>query len=446
MTEAHREEPQPLHILVYGAEQKRVVAPGRELSDRNYTLHFEPFDTLKRFYEFDGVILFQGTFEKIAFTNSRWTAEQLIQFEYDKNELDKRIKELNLLFDRRGFACFLLCEPFIDEDSAGRDLSGTDLVKYFLRGDHFYRHNFDTRVPNVRAVLSEFKPFLDLFGAANTWFEALGGWKPKRIAMVADRLVGMTVGPQLFCVPVLIPEAIPIPDKVPGPHPATKEFFTLLAGGLVAVVRKLAVEIPAWVDAYRFDKEHEALERKAALETEITGLDAEIAAFRLFKRVLVTGDYALVEAVRHLLEMGFGFKLDATDDLREDLKVLGDDGKPIIFAEVKGTNAGVSRQQVNQADSHRERAGLDATFPSILIINTNIKNARSLDEKDKPVAPDQVRHAKHLGILVLRTLDLLRLLGLYKRGTITRDEVLRLLTTGAGWLRVTDERAQRVES
>ncbi|PYO15422.1 MAG: hypothetical protein DMD31_06330 [Gemmatimonadetes bacterium] len=62
------------------------------------------------------------------------------------------------------------------------------------------------------------------------------------------------------------------------------------------------------------------------------------------------------------------------------------------------------------------------------------------------MAPDQVRHAKHLGILVLRTLDLLRLLGLYKRGTITRDEVLRLLTTGAGWLRVTDERAQRVES
>ena len=106
----------------------------------------------------------------------------------------------------------------------------------------------------------------------------------------------------------------------------------------------------------------------------------------------------------------------------------------------------VSREQVNQADSHRERAGLDATFPSILIINTNIKNARSLDEKDKPVAPDQVRHAKHLGILVLRTLDLLRLLGLYKWGTITRDEVLRLLTTGAGWLRVTDERAQRVES
>src|SRR6185312_15204879 len=139
----------------------------------------------------------------------------------------------------------------------------------------------------------EFKPFLDLFGAANTWFGALGGWKPKRIATAGDRLVGMTIGSQLFCVPVLIPEADPT---------LAKEFFTLLAGGLVAVVRKLAVEIPAWVDAYRFDKESEALDRKAALETEITGLDEEVAAFRLFKRVLVTSDYALVEAVRHLLE------------------------------------------------------------------------------------------------------------------------------------------------
>src|SRR2546427_4339491 len=106
----------------------------------------------------------------------------------------------------------------------------------------------------------------------------------------------------------------------------------------------------------------------------------------------------------------------------------------------------VSREHVNQADSHRERAGLDATFPSILIINTSIKNGRSLEEKDQPVAPEQVKHAKHLGILVLRTLDLLRLLGVYKRGTITRDEVLRLLATVSGWLRVTDERAEIVES
>ncbi len=443
MSAPRPEEPQPLHILVYGAERRGVVAPAKTLPDRNYTLHFEPFDTPKRLYEFDGVIVCQGTFETIKVTRN-WMGEQHVQAQIFGDELAKRIKELNLLLDKGGFACFLLCDPFIEEDSAGNDLRGTDLVKYFLHADGFYRNNFDTRVPHVRPVLSEFKPFLDLYGAAWSWFVTPWGWKAKRIAMVADRLVGMILGQQIFCVPAQLPQAIP--DRVPGPNPVAKEFFTLLAGGLVAVVRKLAVETPSWVDAYRFDKEGEALERKAALETEITGLDAEIAAFRLFKRVLVTSDYALVEAVRHLLETGFGFKLDATDELREDLKVLGDDDKPIVLAEVKGTNAGVKREQVNQADSHRERAGLDAAVPSILIINTNIKNARSLEEKDQPVAPEQVKHAKHIGILVLRTLDLLRLLGLYKRGTITREEVLRLLATVSGWLRVTDERAEIVES
>jgi hypothetical protein len=437
------EEPQPVQIIVFGIELKRVIAPAKRLPTQNYVLHFEPFDTPKRFDEFDGVIAFQGTFENIAVTRN-WTGDPFTKAQVAKNELDKRIKELDLLFDKGGFACFLLCEPFIDEDSAGTDLRATDLVKYYLNADGLYRHNFPNRLPSVRPVLSEFKPFLNRFGAANSWFETIGEWRVKRIATAGNHLVGMIFGQQVVCVPVQTPEAIP--GKVPGPNPAAKEFFTLLADGLVAVVRKLTVEIPAWVDAYTFDGEREALERRAALEAEVTGLDAEVAAFRRFKRVLVTGDYALVEAVRHLLETGFGFKLDATDELREDLKILGDDGKPIILAEVTGTNAGVSREKVNQADNHRERAGLAPPFPSILIINTNIKNARSLDEKDKPVAPEQVKHAKRQHVLVLRTLDLLRLLGLYKRRMISRDEVLRMLRTGTGWLRVTDERAELVES
>ncbi len=98
LAEARQEEPLPLQVLVYGAEKKGVIAPGRELTSRNYTLHFEPFDTARRFDEFDGVIVFQGTFERVTHSTT-WMGEGLDRHEYEKDELDKRIREFKLLYD-----------------------------------------------------------------------------------------------------------------------------------------------------------------------------------------------------------------------------------------------------------------------------------------------------------------------------------------------------------
>src|SRR2546426_1089469 len=165
------QDPQPLRIMVFGAEMKRVVAPAKTLSSRNYVLHFQPFDTQERLDHFDGVIVFQGTFEVIEHTYN-WIGETHLKHRVAKNELDKRIKEVKLLFEQKGgFACFVLCEPFIDEGNGSEDLSETDLVKYFLKAPGVYRYNFDTRVPHVKPGVSEFKGVLDGFGPANSWFQ-----------------------------------------------------------------------------------------------------------------------------------------------------------------------------------------------------------------------------------------------------------------------------------
>jgi len=66
----------------------------------------------------------------------------------------------------------------------------------------------------------------------------------------------------------------------------------------------------------------------------------------------------------------------------------------------------------------------------------NIKNARSIAEKDQGIAIEQIRHAKTMNVLILRTLDLLELLRLYKNNKITLAELKELLTSNAGWLRV----------
>ena len=164
-------------------------------------------------------------------------------------------------------------------------------------------------------------------------------------------------------------------------------------------------------------------------------IDQLLELFQSFKRILLpTGD-PLVEAVIKVLREGFGFNLDENDEFKEDAKILDSDNKPIILVEIKGTNGSVTRQNVYQAESHRERANLPSYFPSILIINTDIKNSRNLEEKDHQIADEQVKLARNLNILILRTLDLLNLLRLLMKNSISRDDVIRIMKEESGWLR-----------
>jgi len=93
---------------------------------------------------------------------------------------------------------------------------------------------------------------------------------------------------------------------------------------------------------------------------------------------------------------------------------------------------------VNQADNHRERNGLPGEFPSLLIINTNMKSSTSLADKDQRVATEQIQHAARNNVLVLRTLDLINLASLFLIKEVSSEKVVELLTTSCGWLRVDD--------
>jgi hypothetical protein len=78
-----------------------------------------------------------------------------------------------------------------------------------------------------------------------------------------------------------------------------------------------------------------------------------------------------------------------------------------MLCEIKGVSRGVKREHVDQADNHRECAGLPSDFPTLLIVNTGIKSARSVEEKDQIIEPEQVRHSAQLHVLSLCTMDLL---------------------------------------
>lgn len=418
-------------ILVYGIEKKGLDIPPVEIQKRNYKLIFESYNTQRRFDEFDGVILFQGIFESFKQVESRGGLIRNLVCNYDLDELDKRIKELQLLLESKGFVCFILCEPFIDYASG--NCKTTDLTKIYLNYSSFYRKKIGGRATYVKSKRSEFERFLKRFGAAYTYFQNLNDYIDLRvIAETESSIVGMIIYDNQFFIPSLIPDNNP---KV------IEEYFDLLTNALTATCNKLIYEIPAWVNSFEFAEETKLKDEQQSVEKQWEQIIAQREILQRFKRILLLDGELLVEAVVDVLRNGFNLTVDDTDEYREDVKILDEKNNPIIFVEIKGTNKGVARKYINQCDTHRQEAELPPEFPSILIINTHIKNARTVAEKNKPVPSDQIRHAARNNVLILRTLDLLLLLAQILDDNIstTIKEVISELTTKSGWLKASSE-------
>ena len=123
------------------------------------------------------------------------------------------------------------------------------------------------------------------------------------------------------------------------------------------------------------------------------------------------------------------------DKLIEDASIRNPNGEIRAVIEIKGVKGSFKREHVNQVDSHRERLGVGPDTPGILLMNT-YKDVNSLENKDERPHPDIVRKAADDGVLLVRTLDLLRLADLVEKGLISGQQVLDWILSAAGWLKV----------
>ncbi|PPD34274.1 MAG: hypothetical protein CTY19_05345 [Methylomonas sp.] len=418
-------------VLVFGLERKNLPIPSEPLKSQNFSIFFEKFGAACRFQEFDGVILFQGIFENFERKSDGY--KYYTKHAYDADELDKRKKEAALLLRQGGFLCFLLTDPFFDRDDR-KDFSATDLAKYHLNYSDFYRKNFRDRIAHVTPVFDEFKRFLDVFGAANSYFDNLNeALNCRDLARVGNQTVGLLIEQSEYFLPSLVPD---------GRIDVINEYFHLLADAITSIHNKLHQTVPDWVAAYEFQEEQALFEERTALINRVTDIDQRLAQLTQYKASLVHSGPQLVADVSTILKAVLGVDIDATDDFREDIKFMDDDNNVIGVCEIKGINRGVKRENINQTDSHRERSGFDATFPALLIVNTGIKSARSIEEKDLEVAAEQVKHAAHMRVLIMRTLDLLGLLRLALAGKLTTQEARSLVLLNVGWIRVQSENIQ----
>lgn len=125
------------------------------------------------------------------------------------------------------------------------------------------------------------------------------------------------------------------------------------------------------------------------------------------------------------------------DDRVEDFWIVGPEGD-LALAEAKGTNTHVLLDDVNQVDSHRERAGQPPELPGLLVSNIFRKRA-NLEDRQQDVPEHAVARASGSNVLVLRTIDLYKLVGRKLGGHDAARELLDALKAGGGWLEVNDD-------
>lgn len=421
-------------IMVHGADSMGIDMGTAELDDRNYKLSFEPFKTQRRLCECDGVITFQRLYERFERKSSYMNT--WIDHSCDRDELDKREKEVGILIKNGGFIAFLLHAPFCDrvyENMRSLEYLDTDLVKRFLNWNGLDRDDYKQRLTSLRCVRDEFAKFFELYGAVWSSFRYHGGLSLRNLALISGKPVSMIIADSLFFIPCLLPD--PRRER-------KEEFFRLLSDAIVFCVKKLRVELPSWADNFLLPKEQALLEEQSALSARLKALEHELEVLSKYKRVLVGDGDALVDDTINLLINGLKLKIHADDNFREDISILDENGQLAVLGEIKGKSGGVKREYINQADSHRERAKLPEDFPTLLIINTHTRNTRTLQEKDQEIPSEPVKHAVKMNVLVLRTLDLLNLLALVQKGRVTTADILELLRSNAGWLRIIGDKIQ----
>lgn len=191
-------------ILVYGIDRVGYTVPKENIETKLCVLYFEPFDTPKKFQNYDGVVSFQGIFEETEVHTPPYSSSY-ITIKCYRDELQRRKKQYQLLMEKKSFSCFLFIAPLIARDEHG-DKSGTDLIKWLLNYPSFYRKNLGTQTTSLRMVRNEFIYFLEQFGAAWTTFSYYGDvLELKEICKHRMDATGIILWNRQYFVPTLKP-------------------------------------------------------------------------------------------------------------------------------------------------------------------------------------------------------------------------------------------------
>ena len=413
----------PLEIMVFGLD---AICGGlvEDIATAQYNIHFVGRNRSCEFDCYDGVVVFQGVFERLQRSDGYLGSTEWITS--DKDDLDRRYKESLKLIRNGGFVLLIQTRAFHD-CFGGKDCRKTDLIKRLTNFHNVWRRDYDESSAVVSALKAELGDFCATYGRAYSYFSVNQDNDCDFLPLVK---VGQNVVGCSFCKSIYV-----VPSMLPRLDDCGK-YFSSLVEPIIAIHKKRRLELPEWAAAPFFDDEKERHAQIAKCEKKIAEEKKWLEGYARCKRVLFSTGEELVTDVAWVLGMVSGVKVDTTDEKKEDCKLIDGDGRVLALVEVKGVNGNLKLSHVAQSYEHRERTPGYKNLPVLLIANTYIGTARSMEEKDRPPPDEQVEIAAKHKVLVLRTIDLLNLLRLCLSKKITQAEILKSLLERVGWWRV----------
>ncbi|MFZ3173112.1 MAG: hypothetical protein WA118_14165 [Carboxydocellales bacterium] len=390
-------------------------------------VEFIKFNESEKLERADGVVLPQGIFEQLEKKDAFYG--EWVNVKVSTELLLEREREVTNLLKNRKWICFLVAE-IVDRVPQG-DIKDTDLCKRILNNFSVDRAKIDGNA-QVESKTNEFITFIENYGIAKTVFRLPYSSKIeiKVLAKSNKGVVGLDIGNQVFLLPF---------------HTTKRDEETLInALGLVikSIIdyrQKRVLEAPLWLEEFGFNAEERITQHISSLMKQLEQLRYELEAWNKYKLILTTSGDILKDIVVNILEVYFGFSVDPIDEKREDAKILDNEGQALVMVEVKGTKKGIKREHINQVDSHRERNELTSDTLGILIIN-NEMSCVSIDQKiATEVPPEQIKHARNMNVLIIRTIDLLMLMKQLETLTNKKEVLLNIFNSGGGWLKASPE-------
>ncbi len=221
------------------------------------------------------------------------------------------------------------------------------------------------------------------------------------------------------------------------------DFFADLADGCLSYIRTKTAGVPPYVEEFHFAEEQPIVDELEALNAQLRKIKQKFGDFTERKDILGLDETALHHRLPAWFEkyLALGFEASRNGDGGAHFYLtLG--GRRAAIGEIKSTAENVKREHLTKLRLHREEAELPDDYPSLLIVNT-FTGAESLAQKDRRVESRECAKAGQDHIVILRTIDLLRVLDLPQD---KQEEFKKLLLTAAGWLKVSPAGVEVVQS
>ena len=219
------------------------------------------------------------------------------------------------------------------------------------------------------------------------------------------------------------------------------EFINSLIRCLLTDIRsRLYPETSPIIESFQFHAEKELRTSRHKLESQLQKIDHSIARYNQKKDILFLRDTPLENRLPEWLATYMGIRTRRHEEYNEDFWILDETGTTdVAICEAKGLSKNVKREHITALVQHREHHDLADDFPSVLFVNT-FADAETVEEKARQrVTKIECQKACRDHVLIVRTLDLVRLLDLLEQNNMDSHKIRELLLTERGWLNVADD-------